>query len=94
MGGGGAQEFSPPRPAVSVEQSPRPFLASPSPSPGGSPFLPLAAATRGDRGRVRVRPPAQRTGPEQARGSRGPGGRFSETMKSLQSHGQRSRPGA
>ncbi|XP_025777989.1 histone-lysine N-methyltransferase SETD7 [Puma concolor] len=60
---------------------------------GVNPFLPLAAATCGDRGRVRVRPPAQRTGPNQARGSRGRGGRFSEKMKSLQGSERCSRPG-
>lgn len=93
MGDGGAQEDRPPR-------APSPAAAGDlggailSPSPGASPFVRLAAAIRGDRGRVRVRPPAQRTGLDQARGSRGSGGRSSEKMKSLQGRGQGSGPGA
>lgn len=94
LGGGrwGCAGDSPLRPAVSAERPHAPVLAAPSPSPAASPFLPLAAATCGDRGRVR--PPAQRMGPNQARGSRGPGGRSCEKMKSLQGSERRSRPGA
>lgn len=62
--GGGAQEDGPPRPAVSAERCPRTASPAPRASPAASPFLPLAPATRGDRGRGRAGSPR--------RGARGP----------------------
>jgi len=87
MGDGGAQEDRPPPRPPSPAATGDLGGAIPSSSPGASPFVRLAAATRGDRGRVRVGPPAQRTGLDQARGSRGSRGRSSEKMKSLQGRG-------
>lgn len=87
MGDGGAQEDRPPPRPPSSAATGDLGGAIPSSSPGASPFVRLAAATRGDRGRVRVGPPAQRTGLDQARGSRGSRGRSSEKMKSLQGRG-------
>lgn len=76
------------RTALSDPRSPRssapPGLATPSPSPAASPFLPLAAASRPRRPRPRPGgSPAQRTGPNLARGSRDRAGCSSEKMKSL-----------
>lgn len=95
MEGGGCAGGHPPETrGLRGAPPPHPLLATPSPCPAASPFLPLTAATCGDRGRVRLGPPAQSTGPNLARGSSGPGGRSSEKMKSLQGNGRRSRPGA